>query len=317
MTFLALSEFRSPLYFWVGAALTLLLIFLPVFKKRRGLAIDLQYWKGRIAFQSKRVPVLSCLLVSVAILLAAMLADPQFTTKSAQVVHGKPVMIVVDVSGSMGYTGVPGKEKVSSFEQALQVYQDLIARRPDVNFGLLLYSTENYIARYFSYKNELFADSAENREEIFDISTGTRTAEALRKARKFLVDNTDPQADKAIVLISDLESDLSAMVEMVEEMQIEVLAGFRVYLIIVGDGRQGVAFVNSRLPSAKGLTIVDMKDKVGIDQVCTDMAGMALSPIREEESTTKNSLIPFFMVPTLGLFAFTLVLSEIRFLKIP
>jgi hypothetical protein len=290
----------------------LFLIFFPWARKRGGLAIDLQYWKRKVAFKSKRVWVLSILVAIVSILMAGVLSDPQFTTRSIDSIYGKPVMIVLDVSGSMGY-----KEKLqqqTSFEKAREVFEDLIDRRPDVNFGLLLYSTENYVARYFLYKNELFKDTVENREEIDYISTGTRTAEALAKARQFFADNIKGE-DKAIVLISDLEQDLNAMLEMAEEMGRDLLAGIKIHVIVVVERKQGAAYVGQS--QTEGLNIVEMNDSYGIDQICNEISAMQMSPIREEEVLLKKSLIPFLILPALGLITLCLILGETRFRKIP
>jgi LPXTG-motif cell wall-anchored protein len=38
-TFWSSLEFDNPLYFWIGGALILLLIFIPWFRKRRGLLL--------------------------------------------------------------------------------------------------------------------------------------------------------------------------------------------------------------------------------------------------------------------------------------
>ena len=175
----ASSEFSSPLYFWIGSALVLLLIFLPLFRKRRGLALDLAYWGGRVEFKSRRVWVFSVVAAIASILMAMVLTNPQIATKTSVPVYGKPVMIVIDVSGSMEYRGRPGKEGLSSFEKARGVFDDLLSRDVDADFGLLLYSTEYYIARYFASDNELLEDTLHNEEEIGLMSTGTRTAEAL------------------------------------------------------------------------------------------------------------------------------------------
>ncbi len=315
--FLASCEFATPLYFGIGGVLVLLLIFFPVLRKRRGLAIDLQYWKPRVAFKSKRVWVLSIPVVIISILMAGVLSDPQVTTSPVASIYGKPVMTVVDVSGSMEAKPKPRMEdQRTNYEKAREAFYDLIGRRPDVNFGLLLYSTERYIARHFLYKNELFKDTLDNKEEIDYISTGTRTAEALVKAREFLTDNIEDKADKAIILISDLEADLDAMLRMAEEIEKDILAGIKVYVIVVGQAKTGAAYVGSQ-SQTEGLKIVNMNDGYGIDQICEEISAMQISPIREEEVLLKKSLIPFLIAPALGVFSLCLILGETRFRKIP
>jgi hypothetical protein len=311
----ASSEFTYPLYFWIGSPLVLLLIFLPLFRKRRGLALDLTYWGRRVEFRSRRVGVLSVVVAMASILLAMALTNPQIATKPSVPMYGKPVMIVMDVSGSMEYRGRPGHEGLSSFEKARGVFDDLLSRDVEADFGLLLYSTEHYIARYFASDNELLEDTVHNEEEIRLMSTGTRTAEALAKARRFF-ENVEAE-DKAIILISDLDHDLEATMQMAEETERVILAGIRMYVIVIErEGRWAV----ERRPSQsdmQGVTMVGMNDEYGLDQICREIAAMESSPIVEEEILVKKSLVPFLIAPVLGLLTLCVVLSETRFLKIP
>jgi len=312
----ASSGFSSPLYFWIGSALALLLIFLPLFRKRRGLALDLAYWGRKVEFKSRRVWVFSVLVAIASILMATVLTDPQIPTKTSIPMYGKPVMIVIDVSGSMEYRGRPGQEGLSSFEKARGVFDDLLSRDVDADFGLLLYSTEYYIARYFASDNELLEDTLHNEEEIGLMSTGTRTAEALAKARRFFSEHVEAE-DKAIVLISDLNHDLEATMQMAEEAERVLLAGIRMYVIVVE--REGRTPVDRRPTQSQmqGVTMVGMNDEYGIDQICREITAMESSPIVEEEILAKKSLVPLLIAPVLGLLTLCLVLSETRFIKIP
>jgi hypothetical protein len=325
--FLGSSEFASPLYFWIGGALVLFLIFFPVTRKRRGLAIDLQYWKPRVAFKSKRVWVLSILVAIASILMAGVLADPQTLTKQSIRIYGKPVMVVIDVSGSMGAKPQTLARKDAgpvdartSFEKARDTFNDLIGRRPDVNFGLLPFSTENYIARYFTYKNELFKDTLENKEEISFISTGTQIAEALGKAHRFL-SGSFPHAhgsepNTAIVLVSDLQADPQPLAEVADAIERARWAGINIYVILIE--RQAVyGRTPPPLPQLKVVNMVEMNDEAGINRICEEIAVLPSSLIREEEILLRKSLIPFLILPILGLIVLCLILSETRFRKIP
>jgi hypothetical protein len=308
----------SPWLFAIAAAITLLLIFLPGFRRRRGLALDLRHWTPRLEFKSRRIVVFVLLSSVASLLIAAGLAVPYMTVKPNVSIYGKPVLAVVDISGSMGakpkayVNGVANQDQRNGYEKARDIFLDLIGRRPDVNFALLLYSTESYIARYFSYKNELLKDSIENEQEIAYISTGTRTAEALAKARTFLAANVQGP-DKAIVLISDLNGDLQATTSMVEELERCLYAGIKIYVIIITDDNQKPA-----LPiQVAGVEMVEMNDKAGIDQVVKEISAMQNSPLRQEETVQKQSLIPFVVSPGLAMILTALVLSETRFRKVP
>jgi hypothetical protein len=305
--FLASCEFATPLYFWIAGALVLLLIFFPLARKKRRLAIDLQYWKKKVAFKSNRVWLLSIPVVITSILMVGVLSDPQAITRPITYVYGYPVMLVIDISGSMGVEN----SQHSSYEKSLEAFNDLIARRGDINFGLLLFSAENYVARYFINKNELFKDTLENKEDIVDISMGTQPTKALEKARLFLTDHIKGE-DKAIVLISDLSVFGQVRLDMTAEMTRISLADINLYIVFTGE-EQSVLDI----PQLSGLKIVDINDKEGLDQMCEEISAMQISPIREEEGLLQKSLIPFLILPALGVIVLCLILGETRFRKIP
>jgi hypothetical protein len=319
------AELTLPWYFWTAAALVFLLVFFPLPRRKRGLALDIHYWKSRVAFTSKRVWVLSTLVGIASGLLALAAADPQMLKKDSIRIYGKPVMLVLDVSGSMdakplgGFRRGDGPiDERTSFEKARDVFYDVVGRRPDVNFGLLPFSTERYIARYFTYKNELFEDTLENREEISFISTGTRIMEALADAHRFLDANfphpRGGEPDKAILLISDLDADEEAAVAMADEIERARWAGINVYVILIEQQRFGR---REPLPPIKVVDIVEMSDGAGIDQICEEIATLPSAPIREEETLSKKSLITYLVPASLGLIVLSLVLSETRFRTLP
>ncbi len=316
----ALAQFDlvSPWLLVAAAAICLLVFIWPRGGKRRSLALDLQYWRRRVPLQSRRLMIFGALAASASLLITTALAEPRMTVKPSVSIYGKPVVAVVDVSGSMGSTpkafvgGVENRDKRNGYEKARDIFLDLIGRRPDVNFALVLYSTENYVARYFSYKNELLTDTVENKQEIEHISTGTRTADALAKARRFLTSNVSGR-DKAIVLISDLDQDLAAMVATAEELEIASNAGIRTYVILItADDKKPALPVQNQI-----LKIVEMNDAAGIDRMVQELAEMQSSPLREEAVAQKQSLIPCFTLPALGLIALALVLTETRWRKLP
>jgi hypothetical protein len=315
---LAAWEIASPGTFGIAAALTLLMLFLPALRRRRGLALNLRYWAPRVEFKSRRRLVLAMLAALASLLIAAGLAQPQVAVRPSVSIYGKPVIAVVDVSGSMGAKprtyagGMLNTDLRNGYEKARDVFLDLIGRRPDVNFALLMYSTESYIARYFTYKNELFQDTIENKKEVEYISTGTRTADALIKARTFLTDNVRG-TDMAIVLISDLNGDLEAMVAMAEELERDTLAGIQVYVIVITTDDKSPA----KPLKMEGVEMVEMNDKAGIDRMAQEISNMTPSPLRQEAAVEKKSLIPYVVLLALGFVMIVAVLTETRFRKLP
>jgi hypothetical protein len=312
--FLASCEFASPHLFWIAGGLVLLTFFFPLFGRRKGLALDLRYWRGRIEFRTKRVWVLWILVAITSLLMATALGNPQTLTKQSVRIYGKPVMVVIDVSGSMQ---VKGGGDLSSVEKARGVLNDILSRDSGADFGLLLFSTENYIARYFAYKTELLKDTLENDKQISFISTGTRITPALAKADIFLSERfphtRGSEPNTAIILVSDLEADPEPLAEMADEIERAHWAGIKIYAIVIEvEGQRAVD-----LPQIKGAKIVGMNDTDGIGQICKEIAAMGSSPIREEEILLRKSLIPFWIAPILGLIVLCLLLSETYFRKMP
>jgi hypothetical protein len=226
------------------------------------------------------------------------------------------VMVVVDVSGSMEYKGTAADAGLSTREKARMVFDDLLSRDMKVDFGLLLYSTENYIARYFAFRQELFTDTLHNDEEVAFIATGTRTAEALARARTFLLENVTAK-DKAIILISDLEADMEATLQMSEELERDILNGIKVYVILTGRDTGRWPKPPPTQAPVEGVTLVAMDNTQGIDQICAEIRGMESSPTREEEVVVNKSLVPFLIPPILALITVSLLLSETVLRKIP
>jgi hypothetical protein len=317
--FLDTFEFSSPQYLWMGSLLALLLIFLPAIGRRRGLAMDLRYWKTRVNFRSKRVWILLIAIATTTILFAAAWADPQTVTKQSIPIYGKPIMAVVDVSGSMQYVGKAGEE-LTSFEKAREILFDVIGQNWEADYGLLLFSSENYIARYFAPKGELLRDTLDNKKDMTEISFGTRTADALEKARRFLTEKIQAQ-DQAILLISDLKESPVAAAATAQELEKIVEAGIKVFVVVMSEEvvEESDIFEDPRPPQLRmdDIEVVEMRDEYGLDQLNVKIGAMASSPIREEEIASKKSLIPQLSPYILALVTVCLVLSESYFRRIP
>ncbi len=314
VNFIDSCEFATPVYFWIAGALALLLIFIPWGRRKAALSFDIKFWKNKLECKSKRVLKLSIPVILATVLLAGVMAQPQITTRPVTYVYGYPVMLVVDISGSMGV----GYSETTPFGKSYEIFTDLIAMRGDINFGLLLFSTDMYIARYFINKNELFKDTLENRREIAYLSVGTRISGALEMAHKFMNENID--GGGAIILISDMDTSSKEWRSIVSEMTAMTLEGIMPY-IIAPSGPEEIAKKAQRqgvdLSLVSELRIVAMDDDEGIDNICKEIATMKMSLIREEEGILKKSMVPYFVIPTLVLFSLCLVLSETRFRKIP
>jgi hypothetical protein len=312
---LASLELTTPLAFWASSVGLLLCIFIPRLRAKQGFALDLSYWKPAAPLDHPGKWLFYGLLAATSVLIALIAANPHITTKKNVIIYGRPVMLVVDVSGSMEYRGRPGKEGLSARERTQQVLDDLLKRNMDADLGLLLYSTENYIARSFAYKEALLKDTLENDDEISFIATGTRTAEALAKARTYFQKNEDT-GQKAIVLISDLKTDLEAVMQLAEEVDRDALAGIKVYTIVTTGEEQWARKTETSQMAEERMTIIGMNDKTGIDRMCAEINAMESSPIRTEESLEQKSLIPYLVPPAAALVVLCLVLSETVYQKV-
>jgi hypothetical protein len=315
--YLASWEFVSPRLFWIASGLTLLFIFFPPLWKRRGVTLDLTFWKNKVGTGSKAVWILPVLIAVTTILMAAALADPQVLTERTVPIYGRPVLVVVDVSGSMGYVGRRG-EDLAGFEKAHQILDEVLDGDFEADFGLLFFSSENYVARYFAPKRDLLKDTLEMTEEIREISYGTRMASALALARRFLSDKVKAK-DKALVLISDLQESPSAIAETTQELEKLLKAGIKVYVVVMF--QENWWNMNNNLSSVpiqlQGLDMVGMNDRHGISRIRREIASMTSSQMREEAVLSRTSLIPHLILPILGLVALCLFLSETCFRRIP
>ena len=254
--------------------------------------------------------MLSTFIIVISVFSTGVLSQPYTAIAKSTVHSGKPVLAVVDISGSMSAKPTVKAAGIPNFEKSRDALENLIDQSPNVDFGFLLFSTESYIARYFAYKPDLLKDSIENADELYYFSKGTQILGALAKARQFLTENID--GDKAIVLISDIEVDLQTTIQMAEELNKQAWAGIKVFIIAIGN--KGNAATFSTIP---GVKMVDINDQAGIAQISQELSDMENSTILENKISSKKNVIPFLILPCLGLIALCLILSETRFRKIP
>jgi hypothetical protein len=286
----------------------IILIFLPRYVNKELFAFDLRYWTRKIPLKNNKVWILIIPIIIVVILLAGVFSEPKVAEKQITRVYGSPVMIIVDVSSSMGV----GYTNNTGYDNAYNAFSQLVAERGDVNFGLLLFSEENYIARYFTNKNELFKDSLENEEEILDFATSTNVVDALKTARFFITNNL-AGINTAIILISDLDFTKDQWREAILELVLISLDDIDTYVIATGNG---FAFKNN-FPELSNLKVFDSMESDSIHWIYKELALMKLVPIMEEEDFEKKSIVPFFTIPALIMIIVCIILSETLFRKIP
>ena len=312
--FFSSLDLTAPVYLWVAGGLVLLLIILARFSRRRGYAIDLHYWQERVSMPSRRYWMMGLPVLLASLLMIGVLAQPQLTTRPITKIYGHPVMLVVDISGSMGVS----YSTDTPFGKSYEIFRDLISRRGDLNFGLMMFSSDIYIARYFINKDELFRDTLENKREIAYLSIGTRVSDALAQAREYMTKKIKG-GDMAIILITDMEVSHGEAQKIVTEINTMAIEGIKTY-IIAPDASIQIAqrrIASSSIEETTTFNAVGMDDLEGINRICEEIAEMEMSLIREDEGLVKNSLIPYLILSSLGIIGLCLVLSETRFQKIP
>lgn len=311
-------EFASPLYFWVGAAVIVLLIFLPIMKNN--LRWDRGFWLKRVPSLKAKKPWALFILMGVAsLLIAAAFARPQMVEQRTIPLHGKPVMILFDISGSVNPAPRfpdEGEEFFSAFKAARDVYYDFISRDTGAVIGLSFFSDQSYIARDFAEKLAYLEDTVENTHELGELSRGTMTAEALFNVRMYFSEKVRA-GDKTIVLISDLVDDVNSVSK---EMKQVLEDGINLYVIVVTQDHTSaytyIQTLESRIGS-NGAKMIWYKDAGGIDKICEEISKMEGFLAGEAEILSKRSLLPFILPAILGLIILSVIISETVFRKIP
>lgn len=242
----------------------------------------------------------------------AALVDPQIVSRQAVFIQGKPVMLVIDISGSMDI--VPPGEEITYYEKAKQIVEYILSWDIGTDFGILFYSTDNYIARYFANKNELLRDTLENWEEVNYISAGTRTGSALENLRTSLFQKIEVR-DKAVIILSDLIEDFSleGLVYVEEEMKRLRNMGVDIYVVVMAEEDEEEEIIK---PAVEGVKYIDYYDDHGIDAILQEVAEMESSPLWQEVFTTRKSMVPLLIIITILLITVCIILSETRFRKI-
>lgn len=312
-------ELASPLYFWMGSLLILVLIFLPLFRKKKGLSFPIGFFKRKLKERrselgSPKIRLIPILIVISSLLIALALAHPQSLQKRAVPFYGqKPIMMVFDASGSM-------KEKydkdISKFEKMREALYDFIEKDLGANIGILIYSDGNYIARDFAPKLEFLRDTLENEHEIAKIAGGTNTPWALWTARNFF--QKVNIKNKSIVLFSDLEDRLDWIALEIKRC---LKDGIKSYVIVVQKEEKGayrmIDELKTFLGGERGVKMIWIEDKEGISQIYQEIKARKSAFTGEIEVLSQKSLLPFLIQIILGLILILVVLSETIFRKIP
>jgi hypothetical protein len=198
-------------------------------------------------------------------------ANPLFGPET-QVFH-KNFIVAFDMSPSMnlpahfkGYGGEdlrPGDVGSTRYEIASAALFDFLERFRGDRFGLILFSTESFFARWPTV--ELGNNFLEVLDDSIRRGSGTQLEafSSLTNTDKALLEARDAFAGKkgAIILISDAEDHIDNMMQAIREVR---EADIRLYTIGVGMSEETVALLAQAFENDKGFRIfrVDNEDEM-------------------------------------------------------
>lgn len=306
----------SPSYFLIAGAAIIFLIFFPIWKIKKNLRWDRNYWKKKLPeLKQRKHWVLLVFIVLTSLVVAAAFANLQLAEKKIFATNEKPVMLLIDVSGSINPSDSAEKNAFSVFVEVAEIYREITSHDLGAAIGISFYSDQNYIARNFASKPEYLKDTIENKKELEEISRGTKTAPALFHARAFFSEKIQAK-DKTIILISDLEDDYFSIANEIRQIAND---GINLYVIVVTKESQKAhgRIQNLKRNGNDNIKMVWFKDKDEINQIYQEISEMESSPAEVTDVTSRKSLLPFLLLLILGLILLSIIISETIFRKIP
>jgi hypothetical protein len=235
-----------------------LLIGYDLTRMRRGAAIaltGLEYLHtAKQAAANKRRVYYPLMMLGLIFGLGALWAAPQLESSrpviSGEQTQRKEIILAIDVSRSMsGPLELPDREarlaaygqastaegQHSRYEVARETVYRFIDRFPDARIGLILFSTEPFLARWPTLDTthrfrEVLDETLSESSQLRRFSSLTNTDAALRLAREVFAARVDGTGG-AVVHISDAEDELENMGLAIRNLRSD---GIRLYTIGVG-----------------------------------------------------------------------------------
>ena len=222
----------------------------------------IEYLRARNCVQGKywnliRISLWTLIVVLIGLLWAAPVlhtAAPVFA--SGDQLQQKNMIVAIDVSRSMGQplkipdketrfenfannqqVEQPGSDEPSRYESARQTIYNFVERFEGARIGLILFSTEPFLARWPTIETEnKFAEvlednlGREERSQLQRFSSLTNIDAAIRLTRDVFAKQKNVRGG-AVVLISDAEDELEKMGQAIRGLR---ESGIRLYTIGVG-----------------------------------------------------------------------------------
>lgn len=238
-------------------------------------------------------------LASLILLVAALWAAPAIQTDrpfagTAELERQKNLLIAIDVSRSMsGPLEAPDRDErfatygqsqgaagpaQSRYGAARDVAWQIIERFPDARIGLILFSTEPFLARWPTTETgsrfiEILEEDLQQSSQLRRFSSLTNTDAALRLARQ--VFSQLAVTGGAVLHISDAEDDVENMGTAIRELR---AAGIRLYTIGVGVAESIVEQLDGEFADDPGFRIFHADSEADMQQAFRLIAELEEAP---------------------------------------
>ena len=249
----------------------------------------------------------------------------------------KELIVAIDISRSMGQPlEIPDREErfanygmnqavddsqedQSRYESARQTFYNFVDRFKGARIGLILFSTEPFLARWPTTETEnYFIEVLEEKigrgekSQLQMFSSLTNIDEALRMSREILLKNRNAEGG-AVILISDAEDELENMGIAIRTLRAN---GIRLYTIGVGISEVIVEKLSEEFRGDAGFRIFHVDSEEEMQEAYDLVSELEESPqyTREEQQyvTDLRWILALFLVfASVGLFC----LSETVFHK--
>lgn len=311
----------------------LIFFLIPIIKRKTLAYPTLRYlkkWSYRKSMVRWAFALLICLILSLFGFVVFQKDTSSSSFLSRQSSSPERVIVVVfDVSSSMQplypQFGGGGEPPSNQYDLARKTYFELIKAREGDAIGVVIFSSESYIARYPTTNqevllNEIFSEGIEDPDSsLHAMSWGTKMEEAVQLAHD-LLDGYPNIKEKAIIIFSDFNYSQRKLLRMVE---INRLKNIHFHVVGIWPSRD-IDIMAQELESiglGQCLKVYSYKDINASYEFFRNIEVTPENPtIVEEAQTTifKKSNIPIISVAgLLGLILLWLALKVIVFRKIP
>ncbi|MGK0297917.1 MAG: hypothetical protein ACI9XC_001534 [Gammaproteobacteria bacterium] len=311
----------SPELFFMIIPIIALLIWQTVLIKKHGTIeiSDLEYLHSQSCIKAKwRKVVRATAWTIFAILLGILWIDPVVHTRNPllntdnQALH-KNFIVTFDMSPSMnlpvehkGFGGIDlsdGQEGTTRYETAREALFDFLQRFDGERFGLILFSTEPFLARWPTVETgnqflEVLGDNIRRGSgtQLEAFSSLTNIDKALNLAQEIL----DGEGG-AIIMISDAEDDVENLGTAVRRLREN---NIRLYTIGVGISEEITDRLSQRFASDPGFRIFQVDSEEEMREAYRVVGEVEESPLFNRQDTSFRSSLRW----VLSLFA-TLLLA--------